>query len=363
VKLKRFSVLLLILATLTTTFFLYDPEPTFTPAPPVVRPSEEALRIHHEAIVIDLHVDSLLWPRDLTIPGQGGHVDFPRMKQGGLDAVAFTIVTRFFGVAGLKAFHDLWPPASWFSPHPRYLHQLHRMQQFIQSSNQTVRLATTPEAIRQNHQEGILSAFHGIEGAHGLGTELSRVREAAQAGVIFISPVHLSNNEYAGTSTLGSNQGLTDLGRALIREMNQVGVLVDLAHASPTAFDEALELTTLPPLVSHAGARAVHDTWRNLSDDQIRAIAERRGVIGVMLAPPALASPDLREAVEHLEHIINVGGEDVAAIGSDFDGYVNPSIDASGLGQLTELMLRKVWSEARIKKILGENVLRIMASR
>jgi microsomal dipeptidase-like Zn-dependent dipeptidase len=356
-------LLFFLLPFLVLAFFLYDPEPTFVPKPPIVEPGEEALRIHREAIVIDLHVDSLLWPRNLNRSGQGGHVDFPRMKQGGLDAVAFTTATRFFGVAGLKAFHDLWPPASWFSPRGRYLHQLSCMRQFIQSSNEGARLATTPDAIRRNHREGVLSVFHGIEGAHALGTDVSLVREAARSGVIFIGPVHLSGNEYGGTSTLGSNQDLSDLGRTLIRKMNQERVLVDLAHASPKAFDTAVALTTLPPLVSHAGARAVHDTWRNLSDEQIRAVAERRGVIGVMLSPPALAQPDLREALEHLEHIINVGGEGVGAIGSDFDGYVKPPIDATGLVQLTELMLRKGWSEARINKILGGNVLRILGER
>ncbi len=362
-KLPKRPLFLILLPALVLVFFLFNPEPTFTPKPPVVEPGEEALRIQREAVVIDLHVDSLLWPRDLTLPGQGGQVDFPRMKQGGLDAAAFTTATRFFGAAGLKAFHDLWPPASWFSPRERYLQQLSRMQQFIQSSNEGARLATTPEAIRRNHKEGVLSIFHGIEGAHALGIDVSLVREAVQSGVVFIGPVHLSGNEYGGTSTLGSNQDLTELGRALIREMNEERVLVDLAHAGPRAFDTAVALTTLPPLVSHAGARAIHDTWRNLRDEQIRAVAERRGVIGVMLTPPALAQPDLREALEHLEHIINIGGEEVGAIGSDFDGYVKPPIDATGLIQLTELMLQKGWSEARIKKILGENVLRILGER
>jgi membrane dipeptidase len=140
--------------------------------------------------------------------------------------------------------------------------------------------------------------------------------------------------------------------------MNDVGVAVDLSHASPRTFDTAVELTTLPPIVSHAGAREVYDTWRNLSDQQIRAVAERGGVIGVMLAPPALSRPDLNEVIRHLEHIVRVGGENVAALGSDFDGYVRAPIDAAGLPVLTELMLRKGWSETRIKKILGENVLR-----
>jgi membrane dipeptidase len=143
--------------------------------------------------------------------------------------------------------------------------------------------------------------------------------------------------------------------------MNAEAIHVDLAHASPRTFEEALERTTLPPIVSHTGVLSVHDTWRNLSDDQIRAVARKGGVIGVMLATPALERVSLEEAMEHLAHVVDVGGEDVAALGSDFDGYVDAPIDASRLPQLTELMLRRGWSEERIRKVLGENVLRVLS--
>ncbi|MFQ5792556.1 MAG: dipeptidase [Acidobacteriota bacterium] len=351
----------LIIATVAA-FFAYDLEPSFQEQPPVVRPSEEALSIHRRALVIDLHVDSLLWPRDLNEGGRGGHLDFPRMRRGGLDAGAFTTATRFFKLAGLKAFHDRWPPAAWFSSWARLRQQLFRMERFMEASAGKVRLATTPDTLRDHHRKNILSVFHGIEGAHALGTELCRVRELARAGVVFIAPVHLTDNEYGGSSS-GSNRGLTELGRALVWEMNQNRVLVDLAHASRRTFEEALSLTTLPPVVSHVGARAVHDTWRNLDDEQIRTVAARQGVIGVMLAPPALSRPDLREAIQHLSHIVEVGGEDVAALGSDFDGYVEAPIDVAALPQLTELMLREGWREKRIRKILGENVLRVLSLR
>ena len=147
------------------------------------------------------------------------------------------------------------------------------------------------------------------------------------------------------------------------RVMNREGLLLDLAHASPATFGEALALTSFPPVVSHIGARAVHDTPRNLSDDQIRAVAERGGIIGVMLAPPATTRPDLHEVIAHLRHIIAVGGEDTAALGSDYDGYVQTPIDVGGLPQLTQLMLDEGWSEKRIRKVFGENFLRVLDER
>jgi membrane dipeptidase len=338
-------------------FFAIDLEPDFDAPPVSFEVSERARRLQAESIVIDLHVDSLLWPRDLSRSEEGGHVDFPRMRQGGLDVAAFTLPTRFFGVAGLKAFHDLWPPATWFSPWERLLYQLDKTRSWTGAY-----LATDSAAIRRNHAEGKLSYFHGVEGAHALEGDLSRVSELRERGVLFIGLVHLRDNEI-GCSSSGSDRGLTELGRKLIGEMNRNGILVDLAHASTKTFFEAVELTTLPPIVSHTGVRSVYDTWRNLSDDQIRAVAERGGVIGVMLAPPALGEPSLEEAVRHIEHVIEVGGEDAAAIGSDFDGYVGPAIDAAGLPALTELMLRRGFSEERVRKILGENALRVLEAR
>jgi membrane dipeptidase len=357
------KVILFLVVVLIGVFFWLDLEPTHHNRPPIVEPSEEARRIQREAIVIDLHTDSLLWPRDLNRTGEGGQVDFPRMRQGGLDAVAFTIVTRFYGLMGLKALHDLWPPRTWFSAEARYLYHIERMERFLEASHGQARLATTPEAIRENHNQGILSVFHGIEGAHAFGTDVSKVSRAAYLGVVFVGPVHLSDNEYGGTCTGDGNEPLTELGRKLIHEMNEASLLLDLAHSSPKTFAEAIELTRFPPIVSHAGAREVYDTWRNLTDDQIRAVADRGGVIGVMFGPPGLKQPDLRETLLHLEHIINVGGEDAAALGSDFDGFIETPIDATGLVQLTELMLRKGWTEERIKKVLGENFLRVLGAR
>jgi len=338
-------------------FFAIDLEPDFEAPLLSIEVSERARRLHAESIVIDLHVDSLLWPRDLSRSGEGGHVDFPRMRQGGLDAAAFTLPTRFFGVAGLKAFHDRWPPATWFSPWERLVYQLDQTRSWTDAS-----LATDASAIRRNHAPGKLSYFHGVEGAHALEGNLSRVSELRERGVLFIGLVHLRDNEIGGSSS-GSDRGLTELGRNLIGEMNRHRVLVDLAHASTKTFFEALELTTFPPIVSHTGVRSVHDSWRNLADDQIRAVAERGGVIGVMFAPPALREPSLEEAVRHLEHVVELGGEDAAAIGSDFDGYVDPAIDAAGLPALTELMLRRGFSEERVRRILGENALRVLDAR
>ncbi|MGH9391133.1 MAG: hypothetical protein ACRD1Z_16075, partial [Vicinamibacteria bacterium] len=121
---RKLALALLLLAAFFALFFALDLEPDFVVPPLSFEVSERARRLHAESIVIDLHADSLLWPRDLSRSGRGGHLDFPRMRKGGLDVAAFTLPTQFFGVAGLKAFHDLWRPLTWFSPWERLAYQL-----------------------------------------------------------------------------------------------------------------------------------------------------------------------------------------------------------------------------------------------
>lgn len=354
---RRAGIIFAVALVAVAVFFAYEPEPSFRPAPLEIEISDRARSLHAEAVVVDLHVDSLLWPRDLTLTGEGGQLDFPRMREGGLDVAAFCTPTAFFGLAGLKAFHDRLAVRTWTSPWERLQHQLSKMTSFAERGAITV----TSDVARLREQNG-LAAFHGIEGAHALERDVRRVRDVARQGVVFIAPVHLTGNAYGGSSW-GTNRGLTELGRQLIAEMNRAGLFVDLAHASQKTFDESLALTELTPFVSHGGTRAVHDVRRNLTDEQIRAVATRGGVIGVMLAPPALDEPSLDEAMRHIEHVIDIGGEDAVAIGSDFDGYVTPPIGADGLPALTELMLRRGFSESRIKKVLGDNALRLLEEK
>ena len=335
-------------------FFSYDFEPEFSPVIQEVVVSKRAQQLHEDSVVIDLHVDSLLWPRDLTRENIGGQVDFPRMRRGGLDGAAFTIVTEFFGLSGLKALHDGWPLPTWRSPWERLNYQLDKMKTWAQSGEIQLRKPTLFPGT-----ETTFFAFHGIEGAHALEEKLHRLDDLAKRNVVFVSPVHLTDNGYGG-SLAGSGRGLTDLGRKLIIEMNKVGLLLDLAHVSMATFNEAIALTEFPPLVSHTGVKGVHDSSRNLSDAQIQAIASRGGLVGVMFAPPALKNRSLLEVVLHIEHVILVGGEDTVAIGSDFDGYVKTPIDVSNLPVLTEMMLRRGFTENRIRKVLGGNVLRVL---
>jgi membrane dipeptidase len=157
--------------------------------------------------------------------------------------------------------------------------------------------------------------------------------------------------------------GLTGFGRDVVRECERTGVIVDLAHINRRGYFDALELATLPPMVSHTGVLGVHQHWRNIDDEQLRGIADKGGCVGVIFARKYLGSASIEAVVDHIAHIIDVAGEDVPALGSDFDGFVVPPIgleDVAAMPNLTVALSRRGISDRVLEKILGGNVLRVL---
>ena len=190
-----------------------------------------------------------------------------------------------------------------------------------------------------------------------------------------VTLMHLTDSALGATSSpLGPSRGrggLTAAGRAMVGVLNERRILVDLAHASKPTFWQALDAhsSAVPPVVTHTGVSGVHPSWRNLDDDQIRAVADRGGVVGIMYHRGFLGRPARRVGadaiVRHLEHLISVGGEAVAALGSDWDGLIVTPRDmptALDLPVLVDRMLARRWPEPRIRRVLGQNALRIIAA-
>jgi len=337
-----------------------DIEWAFDAPRPEAPATERARALTQDALVIDLHADVMLWDRDLTARNQHGHVDFPRMREGGLDAVCISVPTTNLLIA--QAVHRRWPPRTWTSHWARFCYQTMGAQRQL-GPEAGARLARTAADVRRNKAEGILSVFHGVEGAIAFsGRDLSLVDEAARRGALYVGVTHLFDNAYGGHGG-GDQRGLSPLGRRLIERMNRAGLLLDTAHASSQTLRDAVRLSAFPPINSHTGVKAVKDHWRNLSDDDIRVIAGRDGVIGTMFGGMALNAPRPEEIVRHMAHVVELVGDDHVALGSDWDGFIRPAIDASQIAQITDRMLQRGWSEARIRKILGENVLRVWAER
>lgn len=327
---------------------------------------DEARALHDEICVIDLHADTpklmdklgydLAERHERPMPKRVnlvGHVDLPRLRDGGVAAQFFAFWT--------------WPtyiPGTGRSCTSSVLAQLDALDEAVAKHPDELVWTRTGADVRAAKAAGKIAILGGIEGGHALDGKVEHIEMFSRRGVRYLGPLHLWPNALGGTSRKPKrDEGLTDLGREVIRECERCGVIVDLAHINRRGFFEALELTTQPVMVTHTGVKGVHESWRNLDDEQIRAIADRGGCIGIIFARQFLGGKSIDAVVDHIKHVIDVAGEDVPALGSDFDGFVVPPEgleDIAAMPNLTVAMSRRGIPTRVIEKILGHNVLRVL---
>lgn len=326
--------------------------------------------VHARAFVADAHADSLLWNRDLNARQERGHADFPRLLEAGVKLQCFTAVTRGFPVVGgfpLFAAWAGWPRRALRDEWARALHQLDALEAACARSGGRAAVARSRADLAQNAARGTLSAVMGVEGAHALCGDPGRVDELWRRGVRFMSLTHLSNNELGGSSfRLARERGLTDLGRAVLDRMAAAGMAVDLAHASRTTLAQVLDHPRAVAFCSHTGVQAVTPMWRNLPDEVLRRVAARGGFVGVILATEYLGGKSLEHFLRHLEHALEVAGEDSVGLGSDFDGMIDlprPMRDARDLKLITRALLERGHAPARVQKVMGGNLRRFLEER
>lgn len=318
--------------------------------------------LHRRVPIADGHADSLMWNRDLNVASEEGHVDFPRLRAAGVKIQAFTIVTRGLPVIdGFPLFmrKERWPAEARKSEWTRCLWQLGRLDGFCAASGGLAAVAGTKGALASNLEGGRLSAVVGIEGAHAIEGDVSRVKTLFDRGVRFMSLTHLANNELGGTSTpLLGNRPLTPLGREVLDAMGSAGMVIDVAHASPAMMPELLAHPRVRPFCSHAGVKGATPMWRNLDDATLKAIADKGGVVGVIFAPQFIGGRQLSDVARHLEHAVKVMGEDGVALGSDFDGMIplpQGMRDVRDLRKLTQTLLDRGMAVRIVEKVLGHN--------
>ena len=318
--------------------------------------------LHRRIAVADGHADSLMWNRDLNCASPKGHVDFPRLKEAGVKIQCFPIVTRGLPVIdgfGLFAWKNGWPRHARADEWSRCTFQVDRMAAFCRESNGSASIAGTGAQLEANLAAGKISAVLGIEGGHALGGRVERVAQLHERGVRFMSLSHLSNNELGGTSTpLFGNKPLTPHGRDVLDAMGEVGMLLDVAHASPSMLPELLAHPQARPFCSHAGVQGATPMWRNLSDATCKAIADKGGVVGIIFAPQFIGGRTLEHVARHVEHAVKVMGEDGVAFGSDFDGMIplpEGMRDVRDLPKLTGALLEHGLPVRIVEKVLGEN--------
>lgn len=317
------------------------------------------------APLADAHADSLMWNRDLVVAGEEGHVDFPRLREAGVRLQCFTVVTRGIPVVdGFRLFarRQRWPRHALKGEWSACTWQLDRLAEFCLRSQGVASIAGSAQELMDNLAHDRLSAVAGVEGAHALEGDVGRVRELWARGVRFMGLTHLANNELGGSTTpLMGNKGLSPLGREVLDAMAQVGMALDVAHASPRTLQDMFEHGGPRPFCSHTGVQGVTPHWRNLPDDALRAIAERGGVVGVMFAPRFVGGKTLDAVARHLEHAVNVMGEDAVGLGSDFDGMIplpQGMRDARDLPRLAEALQARGLPAARVDKLMGGNLVR-----
>lgn len=334
--------------------------------------SREAIELYLDSDVLDLHIDSFIWHRmwGYDLRKRHGHglfgarfysqVDFPRILEAGVTGATWIITTN----PGRS-------PAARRRTFRKNLAQLQSLFASVGDQFQTVRNVAEYRAAR--HQ-GKHAAFIGIQGANALDDGLEALDDLPDQLVLRITLVHLSSSSLGVTSSpmkLGGDTGLTDFGRDYVRRLNEKKIFVDLAHISRRGFFDAVEVhdKSQPLLVTHTGVMGVHRHWRNLNDEQLRAIADTGGTVGIMYQSSFLGDSYLGgravSIVNHLEHIVNTVGDDHASLGSDWDGAVVTPRDMPTcleLPKLVQLMLDRGWSDTRIRKILGGSFLRTVAA-
>ena len=341
--------------------------------------SKEAMDLFNSLdFVADLHCDALLWGRDLTQKSDFGHVDFPRMQEGNVALQVFTIVSKSPNVQNMDLNNtnaqDIItllnvaqgrPVSNWFSLMNRTLYQSKQLERFSDDFDGKFILLKSKEDLERliterQKNKNIIGGLLGIEGAHALEGKIENLQKAYEAGVRLIGPSHFIDNELGGSAHGESGKGLTEFGKQVIRRMNELNMIIDLAHASPKMFEDVLEISEKPVMVSHTGIRAILNSPRNLSDEQIRKIAEKGGVIGIAFFDLAVGEDEIKGIIASMKRVKNLVGVEHVALGSDFDGSVTVPFDITGLPLIVEALLNDGFTENEIRAIMGENVKRFL---
>jgi membrane dipeptidase len=390
---------------LTAIGFCLLAAPFLRQAPSADAIAERAHQLHFSSIVLDTHDDTtqrfFSKTYDLGKRNPDGHVDIPRMREGGMNAIFFSI-----WIDG----HILGPPAV-----EKALDQIDAVHENVLRYSNDLVFCRTAAEVHRAHDQGKIAVLMGVEGGHMIGNDIRIVRVFGDLGVRYMTLAHFYNDEWADSSTdKPAHNGLTDFGKDIVREMNRQGIMVDISHVSDKTFYDALEVSKSPLIASHSSCRALCNHVRNMSDQMIKDLAAKGGVIQInyeksfldqaykdafdnatagggvvaMLSQVEKDCGDDAECVnrgeiafernltqegklphvsweriiDHIDYAVKLVGPDHVGLGSDFDGANMPDgmEDCSHLPQITEALIRKGYSDDDIRKILGGNLLRVM---
>jgi membrane dipeptidase len=366
---------------------------------------KKAEKIHASILTVDTHCDTPMEfsdpSFDMGVRSEEGCVDFPKMNEGGLHAEFFAVFT------GQGPRND----SAYTFVHQKALDIFHAIHKNIEKNSSMAGIAVCPEDAYRLKKEGRLAAFIGVENGYPIGKDIARVKEFYDLGARYITLSHTKNNDICDSSTDpagAENDGLSVFGTEVVKEMNKLGMMVDISHISDKSFYDVLKVTKTPVIASHSSCRALCGSPRNLSDDMLLALKENGGVIQICILGNYLKIPEpnpeldaklkelkekygdysgltdsvkktvrkeyreiqkkyekpatVRDVVDHIDHVVQVIGIDYVGIGTDFDGGggVEGCRTAADMKNITIEMLRRGYSKKDITKIWSGNIMRVM---
>ncbi len=380
---KKFLLALLgVVGILLVAFLIFAPawfekQTNMIDGKPLPEIRADTQKLHDSLMIIDLHGDTLLWKRKITDSVDRGHIDLKRLQEGNVGLQVFSSVTKtprgqnYDSNSGdtdnitLLAITQLQPVRTWFSLLERQLYHAQKLDKAVEKSAGAMLSVSKPgdldqlatAAMNKNKPVGVLFSAEGLQTLEGQRENLQKLYDA---GMRMAGMVHFFDNELAGSMHGIEKGGLTDFGRTIIRDMESMGMIVDIAHSSHATVADILQMAQRPVVSSHGGVQAVCGVNRNLTDAEIRGVAATGGVIGLGYWDGAMCDTDPATVARAVKHVRDLVGIEYVALGSDFDGAVTTRFDASRLAQITQALIDTGFTEAEIRAVMGLNALRVI---
>ena len=344
---------------------------------PLIAVSDHAKLLHRTLTIVDLHSDTLLWQRSLLSRAGRGHVDLPRLQDGNVALQVFSSVTKTPKGQNYDAndgdtdnitplaVAQLQPPRTWTSLLERSLWHAEKLRRAIAASHDKLRIVISPEdfeiLIDERHGKGApVGAMLSIEGLQDLEGDIRNLDRLHEVGFRMAGLAHFFDNDVAGSMHGLKKYGLTPLGRRVVPRMEELGMIVDIAHCSRACVADILKIARRPVVSSHGGVQATCKVNRNLDDEQIKGVAATGGLIGIGYWDAAICDTAPASIAKAMKHVRDLVGIQYVALGSDYDGGTTVRFDTSKLVQITQALIDAGFTDDEIRAAMGGNAIRVL---
>ncbi len=379
---KILVAILTFLTVLAIGFFIFAPslfekQNNKIDGQPLPEITAEAQKLHDSLMIVDLHSDTLLWKRKITDSVDYGHVDLKRMQQGNVGLQIFSSVTKTpkgqnydsnsaeTDNVTMLAIAQLQPVRTWNSLLERQLWHATKLDRAVTASDGAMVAISTPShvdglALARSKSDKMIGVMFSAEGLQTLEGKRENLDKLFDAGMRMAGLVHFFDNELAGSMHGEKKGGLTDFGRQIVRDMEDKGMIVDIAHSSRDTVADVLKMARRPVVSSHGGVQAVCAVNRNLNNEEIKGVAATGGVIGLGYWDGAMCDTDPKTIAKAAKYVRDLVGIEHIALGGDFDGAVTTRFDTSGIVHVTQALMEAGFTEAEIRAVMGGNALRVL---